>query len=122
MGVAVGVVGVVVGCRAVGSAAELGLGGTLGLEPPHGLRCHPGATPGMPYVRRAGFEKLRRHARAPPRAALREMRPLAVGQGEVEVAESRMCIFKKQMYIGFCSKPSKKISPSKPTKKPGTYK
>ena len=35
----------------------------------------------------ADVEVPRRHARAPPRAALSEMRPLVVGQGEVEVAE-----------------------------------
>ena len=35
----------------------------------------------------AYVQGLRRHARAPPRAALREVCPLALGQGEVEVAE-----------------------------------
>ena len=38
-------------------------------------------------MRRADVEGLRRHARAPHLAALREVRPLDVCQGEVEVAE-----------------------------------
>ena len=46
-----------------------------------------GVAPGLPHVRRADVERLRRQARAPPRAALCEVRPLDVGQGEVEVAE-----------------------------------
>ena len=44
----------------------------MGLEPPHGLRCDFGVAPGLPHVRRADVEILRRHERAQPRAALRE--------------------------------------------------
>ena len=42
-----GIASVVVGRGVEGNAAELGLGGPLGLELPYGALCHPGVDPGL---------------------------------------------------------------------------